>query len=157
LHRDDKDKERSEDLKGGIIINETAPGPQQILTEDYVNSLGRSVYMVMDPDVMQILHDDEQLKTLIPAASHLNRLTNKDRKATELDMLDYEFLLMIHKLNMNEDDYESAGWAKLQAFIPFFRNLVYDSVGGFKAHMVTEQIKIIKAEIEKQKKKVLPF
>jgi hypothetical protein len=153
-----KEEEHVDDeFQRELAAGEQHPPPGQMLTEDYVNSLGRSVYMVMDPDVMKILNDDDQLKTLIPAASHLNRLTKKDRGAMQLDMLDYEFLLMIHKLNMKEDEYETSGWAKLQAFIPFFRNLVYDSVDGFKAKVVTEQIKVIKAELEKKRKKVLPF
>lgn len=150
-------KEQDDDFHKDLVINEQNPPPGSVVPEDYVYSLGRSVYMVLDPDVMEVLKQDPKLQTLIPAASHLNRLTRKDRKAMELDMLDYEFLLQIHKLNMNEDDYETTGWAKLQAFVPFFRNIVYDSVDGFKARVVTEQIKVVKAELEKKKKRVLPF
>lgn len=155
--RGTEEKKEDEEFQRELAAGEQHPPPGQMLTEDYVNSLGRSVYMVMDPDVMKILSEDEQLRTLIPAVSHLNRLTKKDQNAMRLDMLDYEFLLMIHKLNMNEDEYETTGWAKLQAFVPFFRNLVYDSVDGFKAKVVTEQIKVIKAELEKKRRKVLPF
>ena len=39
----------------------------------------------------------------------------------------------------------------------FMRNANCDNIDGFKARIVTEQIKIVKAELEKPKRKVLPF
>ena len=122
--------------------------------DEMIYSLGRSVYMVLDPDVSDILKEEgnSQLAALIPAFSHLNRTTNIDKKQAELLTLDYEYLTLIHKLNMNEDEYENVGWAKLESLKIFAMGIISDAFHGWKGKLVTEQIKIIRTELEKKKK-----
>lgn len=129
------------------------------MTEDYIASLGRSVYMVMDPEVTALLNNPRKsyLKTLIPAFSHLNRVSRIGKTEAEILELDYEFLMLIHKINMSEDEYESKGWAELEALKIYARHIIHDSFGGWKGNLVTEQIKTIRTELEKTKKKRLPF
>ena len=153
-----KEQEKEdEQFQKELAAGEQHPPPGQMLSEDYVNSLGRSVYMVMDPDVISLLAEYPQLKSFRIAISHLNRLTRKDKKAMELDTLDADYQVLIHKINVNEDDYENSLWAILEALRQFMRNANCDNIDGFKARIVTEQIKIVKAELEKKQKKVLPF
>jgi hypothetical protein len=155
--RGNEEKREDEQFQKDLVAGEQHPPPGQMLTEDYVNSLGRSVYMVMDPDVLAILAEYPQLKSFRIAVSHLNRLTRKDKNAMALDTLDNDYQVLIHKINANEDDYENSLWAVYEALRQFMRNASYDNVDGFKARIVTEQIKIVKAELEKKQKKVLPF
>jgi hypothetical protein len=153
-----KEQEKAdEEFAKELAAGEQHPPPGQMLPEDYVNSLGRSVYMVMDPDVMQIIDSDPQLKSFRIAISHLNRLTKKDKTSMQLDTLDADYLVLINKINSNEDDYENRLWAIYEALRMFMRNANCDNIDGFKARIVTEQIKIVKAEIEKKKRGVLPF
>jgi hypothetical protein len=155
--RGNEEKREDEQFQKDLVAGEQHPPPGQMLTEDYVNSLGRSVYMVMDPDVLAILAKYPELKGLRIMASHLNRLTKKDKKCLELDRLDTDYQILIHKINCDEDEFESGLWAVLEAFRHFLRTSNYDNIDGFKARIVTEQIKIVKAELEKVRKKVLPF
>lgn len=147
--KEDKDEEFMRDQ----ALADTARGGSP-LPEDYVYSLGRSVYMIMDPEVSEMLKDDgnPQLKSLIPAFSHLNRTTAIGEKEARLLLLQYEYIGLIHTLNMDEDEYENKGWALLEALEIFARNIVADARHGWKGRLVTEQIKIIKTEIEKKKK-----
>lgn len=153
-----KDQEKAdEEFQKQVADGELHPPPGQMLSEDYVNSLGRSVYMVMDPDVMRLIDETPQLKSFRIAISHLNRLTKKDKTAMQLDTLDADYLVLINKINANEDDYENGLWAIYEALRMFMRNANCDNIDGFKARIVTEQIKIAKVELEKPKKKVLSF
>jgi hypothetical protein len=153
-----KEQEKAdEDFQKELAAGEQHPPPGTMLPEDYVNSLGRSVYMVMDPDVMRIIDETPQLKSFRIATSHLNRLTRKDKNAMMLDTLDADYLVLINKINSNEDVYENSLWGIYEALRMFMRNANCDNIDGFKARIVTEQIKIVKAELERPKKKVLPL
>jgi len=155
--RKDQDEE---EFKKEVALTELGGEmpPQSVgLTQDYIYSLGRSVYMIMDPEVNLVLNKKPYLKTLIPAFSHLNRISRIGKQEADLLELDYEFLMLIHKLNMNEDEYENKGWAELESLKLFARHMIHDSFGGWKGNLLTEQVKIIKAELEKPKKKRLPF
>jgi len=155
--RDKEEKKADEEFQKELAAGEQHPPPGTMLPEDYVNSLGRSVYMVMDPDVIAILAEYPQLKSFRIAISHLNRLTRKDKMAMQLDTLDADYLVLINKINSNEDDYENSLWGIYEALRMFMRNANCDNIDGFKARIVTEQIKIVKAELEKKQRKVLPF
>jgi len=156
--KEDKDEEFQRDLAL------TEQSRQPTTPEDYLYSLGRSVYMIMDPEVGAILNPVDGngnpkpsvFRSLIPAFSHLNRTTKIGNKEAELLMLDYEYLSLIHKLNMEEDQYENEGWALLESLKIFARGIINDAREGFKARIATEQIKIIRTETEKKKRR-LPF
>ena len=140
----DKDEQFARDMTG---IEESRPA---VMPEEYINSLGRSVFMIMDPDVIALLTDEEK-----PAFSHLNRVTNIGQKEAGLQMLDYEFLSLVDKMNTNEDEYEDKGWKKSLSKRIFARGIINDAFKGFKAKIVTEQIKVIRTQVEKKKKGLL--
>lgn len=150
-----KKKEDTEFQMG--IAHAEAARPTPGLTEDYLRSLGRTAYMLMDSEVSGILNDDKNpnFKSLIPAFSHLNRTTNIGNKEAELLMLDYEYINIIHTLNMKEDLYENDGWATLESLKIFARNIIADAYKGWKGKILTEQIKVIRTELEKKKRGII--
>jgi hypothetical protein len=150
-----EEQDREQALHEDIVRGQTMPNPS--ISDEGVASLGSSVYMVIDPDVLQIINEHKELKAFRILVSHLNRLTKKDKRTMDLDTLDTDYQVLIHKLNMNEDDYENEMWGLLEALRMFLRSSNCDSIDGFKARVVTEQIKVIKTQLEQVKKKVLPF
>lgn len=150
--RGKKRQDEDEEFGKGMAGIEQSNQPQ--MSDEMISSLGRSVYMVMDPEVTAILNDKDkpQFQALLPAFSHLNRTTRIGKKQAELLTLNYEYLSLIHKLNMPEDDYENVGWALLESLKIFASGIISDAFEGFKAKVVTEQIKIIRTELERKKK-----
>ena len=158
-----KEEEKKHYQQESAIAEQSRPqGPD---SQDAYNSLGRSVYMVMDPEVGAILDPRDTngkpkpslLRSLIPAFSHLNRVTKIGKLQAELLDLDYEALILITKMNMTEDEYESEGWRTLEALRIFAQSIVSDSFGGFKADIVTTQLKTIRTELAQEKKRRGPF
>jgi len=155
LFRRKKDDEYEEEY-GRELISEEAS--KEVPIEEYIASLGRSAYLFMDPDVKNAILEDPKLKNLYPAFSHLNRLTQKDRKALKLDHLYFKRLRLLHEADMQEDQYDFGGWEKCDALQIFFNHQNWDNLHGFKARVVTEIIKRIHAEVEtKKRRRLLPF
>jgi len=128
---------------------------QRVMTEDYVNSLGRTYFMLEDENVTSMLQKDPQLRTLLPAFSRVNRTTKIGKRDAKLLMIDYNILTLLHEINMDEDTFEAGGWAKLEALKIFAHALICDQFEGWKGRLVTETISIIKTEIERKKKGLL--
>jgi len=152
--KQDKDQELLRD-----VANVTVGQPEAPLTKEYVESLGRSVFMIMDPEVITMLVNDRQLKNLLPAFSHLNRVTNigkgrEGAREAELLFLKYKILLIRHKLAMTEDQYEKMGWETLESLEIFARSIISDAREGWKGRLVTEQLKKVTVELEKVKKRL---
>lgn len=134
------------------------------MTEDYVNSLGRSVYSIIDPEVMAILNPidakgkliDSELRSLIPALSHLNRMTQIGKDDVVLDRLDLEYIFYLLKVLSNEDGTIDKASAKtiLKESLKFYANHIpTDAYEGFKAKLLAYQMKIIRTELEEKKTK----
>jgi hypothetical protein len=153
-----KEQEKAdEEFSRGLIGAESQQPPDAFYTKEYIDSLNKSYLQVVDPRVYTILDKYPQLKSFIIAISPLNRLTNKDKTAMQLDTLDGDYLVLINKINTNEDDYENDLWGIYEALRMFMRNGNWDNIQGFKARIITEQTKIITARVEKPKNKVTPF
>lgn len=148
FRRDKKPPDEDEQLQREMIV--TGESRPAVMPEEYVASLGRSVFMIMDPDVTKLLDEEE-----MPAFSHLNRVTNIGQKEADLQMLDYEFLSLVDKMNSNEDEYEDKGWKKSLSKRIFARSIINDAFHGWKGKIVTEQIKVIRTQIDKKKKGLL--
>lgn len=141
------------------------PGSPAPVDQGMLYSLGRSVYMIMDPEVTSIIDPRDkngrrlpsQLRSLLPAFSHLNRVSKIGSREADLLELDYEYLMIIHKLNMNEEEFESKGWAELESLKIFARHMINDAFGGWKGNLITEHIKVIKTELKEEKKSRWPF
>lgn len=139
-------REQAEQRKHELALTEEQQPESPVMTEDYVASLGRSVYMIMDPDVTNLLTPEER-----PAYSHLNRVTRINEKEARLQMLDYEFLAIVDKLNTRRDKYQAKGWKRSLSLRIYARSIVWDAYQGWKGTIVTEQIKRVAIETEKKK------
>lgn len=125
---------------------------------DMYSSLGSSVYMVEDPEVDNAILENRELSPMYPAFSFLNRLTKHGQLQSELLALDYEALILITKMNSNEDEFEADGWRMLAALEIYAQSIISDSHKGFKAEIVTTQVKSIKTElVEGKKRRLLPL
>jgi len=118
-------------------------------------SLGRTIYMVYDPDVQDTFVDDKKpiLNSMLPAFSFLNRTTNIDEKEKRLLQLEYEQLKILAELGMKEEDYETRGWLEQEAFGIYAMGIMNDAEGGWKGKLLTEQIKKIITELRQPEKK----
>ena len=122
------------------------------MTEDYMNSLGRSVYSIIDPAVQELLID-KKLESLIPALSHLNRMTQIHKDDVVLDRLDYEYMFLRMKCSMDEKDYD-VEQAQLMESLQFYAmHIPTDAFEGFKAKILAYTMKVIKTELEEKKTK----
>jgi len=155
-----KDKKKKEEearqYKEEMALRQES-GHQMPAQQDAYASLGRSVYMIMHPEVDEIIMKDPKLKASYPAYSYLNRVTKTGKLQAQIQELDYEELGLITKMNMTEDKYESEGWLKLKALNIFAQSIISDAFGGFKADIVTTQLKTIRTELAEVKKKRLPL
>lgn len=135
--------------------------PESPMTEDYVNSLGRSVYSIIDPEVASILNPmdenghpiESELRSLIPALSHLNRMTQINKLDVELDRLDLEFIFLRMKCSMDEKDYDTDKAELIESLQFYAHHIPTDAFEGFKAKLLAYQMKIIRTELEEKKTK----
>jgi len=155
-----KKDEKAMDFQKEIVLTEEQRQGMP-MTEEYVNSLGRSVYSIIDPEVMALLNPmnangkpiESDLRQLIPALSHLNRMTQIGKDDVELDRLDLEYIFLRMKCTMNESDY-TTGKAGLIESLQFYANHIpTDACDGFKAKLLAYTMKIIRTELEEKKTK----
>ena len=148
--RGGKDKEAM-DMQRDLALSE-ASRPQSQYMEEYVNSLGRSVYSIIDPDVAKLLKK-HKLESLIPALSHLNRMTQIHKDDVEIDRLDLEYIFLRLKCTMKEHEYSTEQAQVIETLKFFAMHIPTDSFEGFKAKLLAYTMKIIKTELEEKKTK----
>lgn len=157
----DKKRRKKEALDYGrdmAIAEESRPN-MMANQREAIASLGRSVYMIMHPDVDNMILKSRILRPMYPAYSHLMRVTKIGKLQAEILELDYMNLSLIVKMNMDEEEYESEGWLALNALEMFSTSIVSDAFQGFKAEVVTTMLKTIRTEVGEPKKegRKLPF
>jgi len=153
-----KKKKENGKLSYGEEMALTEQSRRPPMDEDMIYTLGRSVYMIMDPEVTALFtKKNSKFKTLLPAFSHLNRVSKIGPREAELLELDYEYLTIIHKLNMEEEEFESQTWQELEALKIFARHMINDAFNGWKGNLITEQIKTIRTEIQEKPRRRWPF
>jgi len=147
-----KDVEAMDFQKGVTIAEQRRPGAP--LTEDYVNSLGRSVYSIIDPEVIsEVTKRGSKLKWIVPAISHLNRMTNLSKTDVEILKLDLDALFYEYEALREEGEYDTKE-ALLTSALQIFSNIIpADSFQGFKAKLLAYQMKVIRTELEEKKTK----
>ena len=158
--RGKKDKEAMDHQKNVVYAEESRT--RNPMTEDYVSSLGRSVYSIIDPEVVEIIkkivegEKFNDLAWLVPAISHLNRMTQITNKTDlEIVKLDYDALFLEYEALRNEGDYDVQK-ALLTDALQIFANFIpADAWDGFKAKLLSYQMKIIRTELEEKKTKGL--
>lgn len=152
---------KKEDVDGNFV-REAALGSLQGPTtslEEYQNSLGRTVYMIMDSDVTAFLagkindkgEAEGPLADMLPAFSHMNRLTKITKHEAELLKLQYDYLVMRKRMSIPEHMYDSQLGGALEALRIYAANMVNDNIDGFKAKIATEQIKRVDVGLIKKK------
>lgn len=146
--------------KHDLALAESHPAANVQTNDEMLSQLQQSYYLQIDDMTLQQYMSDPQLKYLQPAFSHLNRTSKIPETKTlhnlaAMARLDIEYILLLHELNMPEDEMELVGWAKLEALRIFGLSSVNDQIDGYRGKLVTEKIKTIKVELAGQKKKGL--
>jgi len=157
-----KKDEKAMDYQKEVVLTEQNRQGMP-MTEEYVNSLGRSVYSIIDPEVMALLNPidangkpiESDLRQLIPALSHLNRMTQINKLDVELDRLDLEYIFLRMKCSMNEEDYDTEKAGLIESLQFYANHIPTDAFEGFKAKLLAYQMKIIRTELEEKKTKGL--
>lgn len=143
---------KAKEFQESIAIAETArPTPMK---EEYIQSLGRSVYSIISPEVIKLLQD-EKLTFLIPMLDHLNRMTSISKVDVEIDVLDIEAMFYKIQILTDERQYNKSQRHLLDSLLFFTRHIPSDSYDGFKAKLMTVAQKLIRTEIEEKKTKGL--
>jgi len=151
----DEAKEKREALGMEVVRMDVGKPEQGPLPQELINQLGKEYYLLVDDLTLKQLDEDEQLKHLIPAVSHLNRTTKIRRRDAEIQMLEMECLFDIHTMQMEEDKFDHKGWAKLQALQIFGKDTIHDKIEGHRGKLISDQIRIIEARVVAEKKKRL--
>jgi hypothetical protein len=151
----EKEKRDEEYLETQGLTETGRPSSSTPLPQEYLASLGTSYYLLMDEDVHGMLKRNNELKGLLPAYSHLNRTTKITPKQAELLKLDYDFVILIHELNMDEDAYETTLWSTLEGLQIYGANMISDAIEGWRGKLVTEQIKVIRTVLERGQRGLL--
>jgi len=153
--RKKKDKEATEFQKEMARTEELRPqSPDEAMMSQYINSLGRSVYTILDEEVIKLLAK-HNLEFLVPLLSHLNRMTKIGKEDVVLDRLDIEYIFLRAKCMMKEDDYDEQKAALLETLEYFAMHIPTDSFEGFKAELLAYTFKVIRTELEEKKTKGL--
>lgn len=146
-----KKDEKAMDLQHEEAMAERSR-PEGPMTDEYVNSLGRSVYSIIDPEVLAAIQKNK-LDSFLPLLSHLNRMTQLTKQDVDLAKLDLEANFLMFEALRDEGKYNTKQ-ALLVENLQFFANfMLTDSFEGFKAKILAYQMKIIRTELEEKKTK----
>lgn len=155
FRRKKKEPDPDEEFQKNVVLTEEQGQGSDRWDDEVRASLGRSVYMIHDPYVHAAFADDNNplLKTMLPAFSFLNRTTNIEKDEKELLTLQYKRLMILAKLTMKEDEYNTKWWLQQEAFQIYAMGILNDAEGGWKGRLVTEQIRKIITELRQPEKK----
>ena len=150
-------------------------GEERITEEDFHQNLRRQVqaevvteeslkaevpalqYATTDADIIRTVMSDPELSPLSPLYSQLNRLGNVTEKEKTSWKLDIDILMGMQEIFMNEEEYNSGKWAKIQAHATYLKLLINDSHKGFKMNLLSRVRKEISIEGNEKKKRGFPF
>jgi hypothetical protein len=110
-------------------------------------------YATNDADIIETVVHDQELAPLFPLYSQLNRLGNVDSKEKTLWKLDIDILMGMQEIFMDETEYNSGKWSKIQAHATYLKLLINDSHKGFKMQLLSRVRKEIAIEGGEQRKK----
>lgn len=146
---------QDEQFSEAMIVNE-----QEGYSEQMMRSLAQSRAMFSDPDIFEMVKDDDNLRPLLPLCSHLIRVTNfgkgkEGMREKRMFDLNVDYAVAINEMRMNEDEYETQGWTATESLKVWIKTAGNDAMDGWKARMTSEFRKIVRAEITKPQKKGL--
>ena len=147
-----KKKEKEKEFKEAVALTQTQAEGQERTPGEYIDSVGRTYYMIRDDREDQLLNSEQQLSFLGPAFSPLNQLTNINEKEALIRRLKYKILLLKLKGYMNTREYAKGGSILISSLELRSRSIVSDAERGWKGKILTEQTKTTRIELEKRKK-----
>lgn len=126
-----------------------------VMTEETLRDDVQPAYFVTDDEkLLKAVVNDKDLKPLLPLYSRLLRLTKIDQREKELFQTDVDLIIGTMEADMDEDEYDARGWAKLQAHSVFLKTMINDSHKGFKMRLLSRLRKeIVFTEEEKKKRR----
>jgi predicted nucleotidyltransferase len=139
-----KKKDSGIDYKRSLAVTSEQYSPTDS-EKDYEFVLGKLQAMLKDENVDAVLKDSI-LEDFIFITSHVNSTINLDKKQAELKRLRLEQFVILKKLTMSQDDYESNGLESLMALRMYCHDRINETVNGWKGHLVTEQVKVIETK-----------
>jgi len=128
------------------------------ISEDMLHSLGRTSLLMTSDDVDSLLGQGLSEKApatvaLIPAFAGVNRTCKiMGKKDAKILLLKYRLIRLLFEAQMNEDDFNEKGWNFMEALDIYAHGIVADMVEGWKGNLITEQVKVIRTELKKEKK-----
>ena len=129
-----------------------------VTPEEQAMILGQVYYLIKDEDVLNMIKQDKHLCKLLPAFSHLLRTSFIDNKTAHLMKLRLKRAFDLLLLEMDEDEIDLEGLAKIDALLNYAYAAIEDAKGGWRGKLVTERVKIFKIERgEKKKRRWWPF
>lgn len=150
FRRDNKEKERDEDFQKESVLRERE-GERVSFDAD----LQTRMATLIDPNFLREVSENNIRRAVYPAYSFLNRTSHIDEKDRKLILLNYEYLdILITSIMRNPQprkDY--LDWIESVAYNIFAQFMVNDALHGWKGKLVIEQVRVIRAELAKVKKK----
>ena len=148
-----KKKEKEKEFKQAMVLTQTQAEGQERTPGEYIDSVGRTYYMIRDDREDELLKSEQLLSFLGPAFSPLNQLTNINEKEARIRRLKYKILLLKLKGYMNPRAYANGGSILISSLELRARSIVSDAETGWKGKILTEQTKTTRVELEKKKRR----
>lgn len=137
-------------------ISAKEQGEGGVPPDEFAMMLAQAHYLYKDDDVAKILKEDERLKNLVPALSHLIRTSRftDDRLIKEMKLRWRRAVRLKLLVLGGRTDVKS--YAEFDAWCNFGYSVIEDARQGWRGKLVTERIRTYKIEGgEKKRKKFL--
>lgn len=147
-----RDKGKQEFRRNQILTEQQADAQRPTNPEiEYLTMLGKFGYLVADDRVFDFIQKHPQYNALIPAFSPVNRTTKHiSKRDAQIQWLDHQILQVMLETTMSPDDYEAGAMEIMQGFEIFANTQISDGFEGWKGNILTQQVKVIRAETEKK-------
>jgi len=147
------ENEWSEEDEGEEIEEEEV---RRAIDEDLEESFRANVYAFLDPALINMIA--EKFPFLLPLTSHLNRLSNFDKKEAEYFKTLFLTKLIECELELPEEAYDH-GWGLFYSNLEAFGfAMSRDNLYGFKQRALNEVIREVKVNRgERKRRRWLPF
>jgi len=129
---------------------------RRAIEEDLEGSFRANVYAFLDPTLIRMI--DEKFPFLLPLISHLNRLSNFDKREAEHFKTLFLTKLVECELELPEEAYDY-GWGLFYSNLEAFGfAMSRDNLYGFKQRALNEVIREVRVNrSEKKRRRWLPF
>jgi len=128
---------------------------RRAIEEDAVSSFRANVYSFLDPTLMQKV--EEHFPWLLPLITHLNRLSNFDKREAEFFKTLFFTKLVEAELELNEKDYDEAWGLFFSNLEAFGFAMSRDNLFGFKQRALNEAIREVRVRREEKRRRWFPF